>query len=648
MAYWDGAGDAESYVQNDCAALRQRFESSRRFLERMEWLYDRRRAPRVHGMRGYNAQNIFNDTSKEQMRRSLFTSNHVKEMVKSFLNRMVRSNIVVNVAMVARDAAEGGRQSNLEQLCQGILSRQLRLTVERKQGTSFIRRMSAFAARRASIAQRIDVKNVNGRAEISWELYDPFNCFFDYGDKPRRVFEDTYLRKDVIEARIKSMGLKVPAYGDWGAKKSDEMLCWTDFWCEYDEDGRVHVDNAILVDGHFVREPTSMDYGRLPISAVCINNGDLEPNAYTYGAGSGVGLPQEYIERIREPFYESLEDTIPQFEDLMSLEMLAAAFASNPPHVLRKVDDRPGMVEVEHEAFGPGATVILPEGWVRDPLQSVAQSLDKFASPTELRAQIERVWPSILFGATSGANESGFLYTQRIDQGQNAIVNPALAVSLALQLGLEEVLYQFRHSGDAEMDLRVKEDPDSEKYTIKTFRAADLPEDGYELAVTVPPMLPNDEYRQVQIFDYALKSGMLDERLALATIGKVQDPESVMQRKRLDRVRNSQPAQEEDILRQMYEEADALAEAADREEDTAERNRLMLAAIRAKRRAKARDQMMDQQAPGFQMQPQSPGQAPAQLPPEANGVMNPSYQRVLAGVAPPGGRPSLEDEDGGF
>ena len=647
MAYW--SGDVTTQLTQECEELRKRFHPSRAFLDRMEDLYDRSRAARQHPIEALLPEKAFNPTDRARMARTLFTSNHVKQMVHSYLDRMERSDIVVNVAMTARDSAEGAKQHLVEQLCQGFLSRMTRSVVDERRGTTFIRRMSAYAMRRGAIVQRVNLtKDEDGKAKVEWDLYDPYNTYYTTGPLPRKFFYDHYERKDVMTRKLAGLGLPPPGGGTWDKAKDDEMVCMTDYWCEYEEDGRLYVDNVIMVAGQLVRVPDShTEFRRMPIHILAMNEGDLEPNASPangYG-GAASGIPDRYAERIREPIYSSLEQVIPQLEDRLSLEQLAEMFRVAPPKKLRRVSpDAADDVRWEYSLWGPDATVVMPDGWDIEMMHMSAQT-----SPvsslivTQHLAQIDRVFPSSLWSASSGANESGWHLYQRIDQAKNAIVSPTLCVAFALQFGLEEFLYQFRLSGDAVMDLQTNDNPDFEKYEIKTFRAADLPDGGHQLNVTVPIELPTDPMAQAQLFNQVIQSGAMDRRKALGKVMFDQDPEGTMQRVLQDQVQGSQPVQDEAVVQYFLDTARALEDAAARMSGQA-RWDVLRAARRYKERANAQEQRLGQ---AFQMQPQLGNPAPAQQPPEARGAENPSMQRALAGVAPPGGRPP-ETADGGF
>lgn len=649
MAYWDG--DYVTRLTKEQDTLRERFKPSRLFLDRMEALYDRSKAARIHPIQGMLPNRVLNDTDKAQMARTLYTSNHIEQMVHSSLNRMERSEIIVNVAIAARDQAEGERQDLLEQLCQGILSRQTRRTVEEHRSTTFIRRMSGYAFRRASVAQRINVtKDARGKVEIAWDLYDPYNTYFDFGSKPRRFFYDHYERKDAMLARLGRMGLPVPRGKQWEDAKDSDMVCMTDYLLEHEENGRVRVDGVITVEGWPVREPTDMDFGRMPVSVICMNNGDLEPNVDIYSSYKGTGgVPDQYIARMREPIYSSLEETIPQLENLLSLEMLGEMFRVAPPRKVKKVGDGADTVAWEYELWGPDSTVIMPDGWDIEMMQMNSQPGNPQGSRGELLAQIERVFPSVLWSASTGANESGWHLYQRIDQGKNAIVGPVLGVAFALQAGLEEVLYQWRRSGDAEMDLRVKEDPDVERYELKTFRAKDLPEHGYELSITVPPELPTDPMAQAQLYQSVITSGAMDEWTAQAKVMLAQNPDGVIKRKLQDAVRNSQEKINEAILKDKWETFEALKDAAARETDKQARFELLKQAKRAEMSATAFEQQITgNPLTGYTDAAQAGKPSPRVQPPEARGAENPSAQRARAGITPPGGRPAQAVQDGGF
>src|SRR3990167_3851606 len=650
MAYW--SGDLQKQLKDQCEALRHRFDPSRRFLDRMEDLYDRQLASRQHPLQAMLPQKKWNPTEQAQMRRTLFTSNHVKQMVHSYLDRMERSDIIVNVAMTAKNSAEGEKQHLLEQLCQGLLSRESKKTVDRRQGTTFIRRMSAFAMRRGSIAQRISLdKDQDGKAVITWDLYDPYNTYYTTGGSPKIFFADRYERKDALLARCASMGLAVPKGQAWDKASDSTFLAMTESWHEYEEGGETYVDNVICVADWPVREPTThKDYGHTPVSVLNMNEGDLEPNASPYdGIVDPVfGIPDRYTERIREPIYASLEYVIPQLEDRLSLEQLGEAFRVAPPKKLKKVGQGSDVIEWEYELFGPDSTVVMPEGWDMEMM-----NLGGNNSPTaslivqQHLEQINRVFASVLWMAESGANESGWHLYQRIDQGVNSIQSPSMCVAVAMQVGLEEIIYQGRRSGDTEIDLRVKKDPSFALYEIKTFKFADLPQDGYELDVRVPPMLARDPMAQGHTFQLYTTSGAMDQRHALAEVMSDQDPDGTLKRILQDKVRNDQSTVNQAISDRNWEAVEDLEDAASREEDRATRIHLRKKALQRKAQAEAFDFSVGMKPmTGYINTAQAGNPAPAQQPPEARGAENPAAQRALAGVAQPGGRPA--STDGGF
>ena len=651
MGYW--SGDLTKQLKDQCDSLRTRFEPNRRFLDRMEGLYSRNEN-RLHPIQALLPNKKWNETEKTQMRRTLFTSNHVEQMTHSFLDRMQRSKIVVNVATTAKNAAEGERQHLLEQLCQGLLSRESRRTVEGNWGTTFIQRMSAFAMRRGSIAQRISLdKDKDGKAIIDWDLYDPYNTYWTTGGKPRIFFADRYERKDAMLALCLAKGWAMPKGKTWDDAKDDQMVGMMEYWCEYVENGETYVDNVISVADWPVREPTDhMDYGHMPTATFNMNDGNLEPNASPRdGVGQAAsGIPDRYLERIRKPIYASLENVIPQFEDRMSLEQLGEMYRIGRIRKWKKSGDGPDTLEVEHELIGPNSDLVLPAGWDLEVVELGGNSPMKSLIVEEHKEQINRVFASVLWSESSGANESGWHLYQRLDQGVNSITSPVMCVAIALQTGLEEIIYQGRRSGETEIDLRVKKDPSFERYEIKTFRFADLPKDGYELEVRVPPMLARDPMAQGQTHQLYITSGAMDHRKSLAEVMEDPDPDGTIKRLLQDKVRNDQSTINQAISDRNWEAVEDLKDAADREEDGETKIRLRKAQMRRKREAQAYDlQIYGAPMTGYTDPSQAGNPAPAQQPPDARGpAQSPPMQRATAGAAQPGGRPPASSDNGGF
>ena len=444
------------------------------------------------------------------------------------------------------------------------------------------------------------------------------------------------------------------AYGKGGFKislqpetKKAQLVLLSELWVEERIDGKTVITSQCFVDNLAATEPrVHPEYSRRPFHVIAMTGQGAAFQATTLnytGKGDGT-VPFQGLEDHARPFYDSIIDNVRISDDVRSMELEAMALGINPPMDI--VENQTGAASgLENQRIGPGTKVIhTPEVMVKA-LEFLTKQLDQFTTPRDLKEERLHVWPSILWGATASANESNILYTSRIDEGENAIVGPALLVATGYERGLETLLHESREKGVVitMAATAAKGRQQGQEHMVQFDARRDIP-DTFGLKVTVPPMLPRDPMKTLQAYQLAIQSGAYDEELAMRDILKHQDPVAVKRRRLRDKIENSQSALDIAEIQRAFDEAEALGYQADKESDPVERARMKRAAAHAMEQAKALEAQKLGQGQPFQMQPQPRTPAPAEQPPEDRGYESPPLQRQMAGVPNPGGRPEMPQE----
>ncbi len=569
----------------------------------------------------------FSEVEQARQRDSSFVTNHVGLMVTSFVNRMERSEPQFDVALLMAEAGEDVKQETTEYFVQGLFNQLQEQYAKTGEVLSFMKELSTSIAETGKACSRVQMVKDGATYKPVWDIYNPLLCYHDLSDYPRRFYADTWDEWARIGYRLEEMGRPVPNLGH----KHEDLVRFTECWIE-DRDpktGAVRVWDGAMVDnamaGHLYERD---EFSSMPIQvlsmgrrrsvvAMALNRGQGGQNG---SGGKDVGM-FDNLAKHAEPFFAPLEHTIPQLNRALSIEMEAAFMAVNPPKWIKQLED--GKVEVDFGRWGPGTTVILPPGLVMETYKSQLDSLQGFMSPQELKNEIERVWPSILWGATATTNESGYLFNQRIDAGLNAIVAPILNIAQSLHMGMESLLEQSR-ARKAKVRLKVKgrSGATQGRWMLKDFDAEkDIPE-SYQLKATIAPMLPEDELRQVQIHQLNIQSGIPME-VSLATTMKVQNPSQMVKKWREEKQADRPEEMDRQYLAYLDDEIEKLKTEANMARSPAERSRRMLKVRVATRQRGLMEQKLMGSAQGFQMQGQPGTPPPSVQPPEERGIQNP-------------------------
>lgn len=641
MAYLTGVGDQEAFIQGDIAHLRQVFLYYQKFLDRMDALIYPVLSQETAQARW--SQVKFSDKETRSQDQSQFISRVIYQMVRSFISRMVRSPIIIDLARMAADDAEAQGQHVVEDHLQGVLNYLNDLANDEERDLNHTSLMAMYAGRYGKIIQAPRVEKIGSEWCYGWDFYHPRNVYHDFGSYPRRAVHEFWNGRAQIEQKLfDTTGKQLPP----GVQGTDNkaLLRYSELWVEEKTPKGVKISRFVLVGDEVVdiREGKASGYERMPFQIITDKGVGAKFQAITQSVqhSTDVRMPFQGIEDHARPFYDSLEDAVRIRDDIASMELQALALGVDPTiHIQAQGGDAGAL---EGQRLGPGVTVITDiERQVKiEAIQLASRVLSDFTTPQLIQAEIDHVWPAVNWGATSGANESGILYNQRIDQAKNAIVAPALLVAIAYRRGFAEILKQ-----EVEQDvsialpaIRTAGRSQGHLQLIDFKARRDIPR-SYGLRVTVPPMLAEDELKTVQIYQLAVTSGGYDEQLAMSTILRHQDAIGVLNRRQMDKMRNSPEALQIAQVFRAHEEARALEADAAREPDPAKRAVKIRAAIWAKMQAKAMDAKLTGAGQAFQQQPEPQGIAPAQQPPEALGGLNPSVQRMTAGVGAPGGRP---------
>jgi len=621
MPYLRGSdADKMDLIKEDDRELWDKYGSWREFITTMDSLASRKRGR--HGIEDINAIRL-SDDMQGQINSTRYTDTQVTRMVDTFLNRLERGSVIIQAGLMADDNADGAQKASVENLCLGWLN-QLNHDTSGS-SLSHVRRMGASAARRGKVIQRISFNKVDGLNRLSWDLYDPINCAHDFTGPPKRFVAHTTHRLSYLQWFMGTMGVEVPAKILRDKKMSDTAVL-KEYWLEdiYDTDTVIY--RAFLIDEEPVGPPVLMPNKRFPIQWVTSNSlGPIEPD-------------MDVISQHAQPFYHSMLHPIINLERLLSMEMFAASLAINPPIVTSSPD---GVETTDEASIGPNTRISKSHDVTIETLQYVTRALDTFSTPDFIRASIQQGWSDALWGLTSGANESGYLYTQRIDAAKTAILPATLLVAKAYEQGFVEALYQSKESNTPlNLSFMSQSGESQGQFHYQKFDPSkDIP-DSFALKVEPPPMLPEDDLAAAQI-NLTLQQGGVSRERALQSSLRISDPRAEMERQWNEEVDLSPEMLQKRLRRRLLEDVE------EAEAEVARTKRGTRKYIHARLELAAAIKSWEDAMGGLSAPPPPPPElnrpAPNVQPPEQLGAMNPDVAAAAANQVSSnlGGRPGI-------
>ena len=621
MPYLRGSdADKMDLIKEDDRELWDKYGSWRKFITTMDSLASRKRGR--HGIEDINAIRL-SDDMQGQINSTRYTDTQVTRMVDTFLNRLERGSVIIQAGLMADDNADGAQKASVENLCLGWLN-QLNHDTSGS-SLSHVRRMGASAARRGKVIQRISFNKVDGLNRLSWDLYDPINCAHDFTGPPKRFVAHTTHRLSYLQWFMGTMGVEVPAKILRDKKMSDTAVL-KEYWLEdiYDTDTVIY--RAFLIDEEPVGPPVLMPNKRFPIQWVTSNSlGPIEPD-------------MDVISQHAQPFYHSMLHPIINLERLLSMEMFAASLAINPPIVTSSPD---GVETTDEASIGPNTRISKSHDVTIETLQYVTRALDTFSTPDFIRASIQQGWSDALWGLTSGANESGYLYTQRIDAAKTAILPATLLVAKAYEQGFVEALYQSKESNTPlNLSFMSQSGESQGQFHYQKFDPSkDIP-DSFALKVEPPPMLPEDDLAAAQI-NLTLQQGGVSRERALQSSLRISDPRAEMERQWNEEVDLSPEMLQKRLRRRLLEDVE------EAEAEVARTKRGTRKYIHARLELAAAIKSWEDAMGGLSAPPPPPPElnrpAPNVQPPEQLGAMNPDVAAAAANQVSSnlGGRPGI-------
>lgn len=495
-------------------------------------------------------------TSSKNMSHSTYVSILIRAAQVTYTNRMDRAEPYIEVALEeVGDEPPGEEQARksaaVERACYGFLNVVNMKAVRQVKATSLLRQLYASSGNPGKIVQFLhNRKKKDGTSDPVWEILDPYSCYHDFEQTPFRFVREYYQKASTIKAQFEALdadgyedGIAVlmnPPKTNDGKLKDVHVV---DHWVALEVAGKPEVWNAMTVEGKclFVRKTR---FKRRPFQIIVTNS---SPRTYqnlgTGGAQQGLSSPtvslthtEERMLHHAEPFWAPLEPTMEQFSEGMSLLMKAVALMVNMPFTHTS--------QTGNQVFGnsklstPGAEITLSKdiGEELEILQVVRQVPDALSVLNYLVSDMERIVPSAIFGQTAAASESGYLYDKRSrDAALVAFADPARAASMAIQMGLEELLEQFREDSMQIKLNAIETNGDSAgKMWFRNFKSSDIP-DSFVMRVRVAPELPDDDAKAAQIASMLKQGGLMDDRMIMSKILGIKDPLATMERIRQGR-----------------------------------------------------------------------------------------------------------------
>lgn len=459
---------------------------------------------------------------------SEFLSPFVKTAVDTYINRMQRGLPVIEVPSSHKTEQDVRNGSMLELFVHGVI-RYLNTKVgSTGMGTGWLRQIYASAACPGKVVGKVQwLKD----GTIDWPILDPYNIYHDFSSSPRRFvheyLDDPQAVQDFV-ALLPDVDLSAEGRGalaEAKRKKKDGgivAVTVTDWWLE-DKRG---VYNAMMVDGHPLLLRKSA-FKRLPFIIVSMNT---MPRRYQrVSGGAKDAMSADFISRHAEPIFASLETTMTQFNEVMSLYLDALNFMVNPVLVIKSMR---GDVTIGNKRLKPGDRIPLTTENFIDVLRGIGEQIPQIDGLIQqLRTDMEHAFPSALRGLTASSAESGFLYTERTDQSKNAIVEHVNGPAVFINMGAQELIQQFREAkGEITLDGHYPRGERQGQFYELNFSYKDLPR-STAMNVVMQPAIPENEAQAVNMAVQLKQSGIaVSDFWLMEHPLRIQDPAAEIER----------------------------------------------------------------------------------------------------------------------
>ena len=574
--------------------------------------------------------------STGNMSNSTYVSIFIRASQVTYVNRMDRAEPYIEVALEETgdqpDNSQARKGAHVERWCYGVLNAADQKAVRQVKATSMKRQLYSTSGNPGKIVQFLHMRQkANGQADPVWEIIDPYNCYHDFDQSNFRFVREYYQSSATVRADYEGLGLKddelytdginILNEKDKKTTEKEREVHVVNHWVVLDRDGdNPEVWETWLVDDTLLFHRKTA-FKRLPYQIFVTN---ASPRTYqnisrgtATGAGTSSVVPDQRILLHAQPFWAPLEPTMEQFAEGMSLLMKAVALMVNHPF---KHMSREGNAVIGNAAMvTPGKEITLSTEDSEDVelLDVIRQVPDALSVLNYLIQDMDRIVPSATFWQTAVSGESGYLYDKRSrDAALVAFADPARACSVALQMGLTELLEQFRESNMQIKLSAIDTNGDSAgKLWYRNFKSSDIPE-SFVMAVRVAPDLPDDDAKAAQIASMLIQAGVMSPQTAMSKILGIKDPIAELARIKQGKVANLEPMVLIDAVESLQREAeDNRLRAADTDKPQFKRLYLFNAARLDEWRMAFEEQL------GTGPQPSAPakqlnGPSPDVLPPE--------------------------------
>ena len=568
---------------------------------------------------------------------SQYVSARMAAIHQNYMGRIISGTIRADAATIADSRAEQESQAGLERWSRGVIAEQDARVFRSARGTSWRKQAASYSScpgkmiNRVHLTESPESPESAGAAMVTWDLLDPMTCMHDFDASPRHFAREFKMARRKARALLWELEMPEPVGIKWDEK---ETLTCVEWWHEEPTGERrnpYRVYRGFLVDEKMAALRES-EFRRIPIVIACINASPGVPIPVRQQTGQeGREMSTEDMLYHAQPLYAALEHIHNIFQDFMSLGMEELAWQLNKPIIVHQEGQK---VTLNPDIFGPGQTLLLPEG-VR-----IQKGLD---GPTignidaVLRAftlivdqEADRVFPSVLFGQ-GGTASSGYQDWLQSSHAGAVFADPTAGIAGLVKNSLIETLEQWKLRDDLTLPLRGKigGGVDAGNVHIEEFSIKDMPKQP-ALEITVSADLPENKQGNMLLAINGVKSGLVDKQMARGSIVNIHDALAVQDRIDQEMVHDSEPMVQERILDSFYQSAEAAEEEAARTTDRVKKVKLLREAYRWRGRAEVYEAALTgavrqpRQGRGIKNPP------PDQLPTEL-GPRNPDQQAAAEG-----------------
>ena len=467
---------------------------------------------------------VASKTELEQQARARYISNEIRTGCDTLINRFEKGSPIFEVGLSTSPDKEQQVQTALvERFLHGVVNSMNQAVVDSRMGAGWEHQVYSFAT---FPSKAIGFSHFLDTGEFKCDLYDPINCYYDIGPHPLRFIHEVILPAKAAVIFLEENKIAVPAeLGKKAREKPNDGVTITKHYLNWWAGGQYALWFSVLVDDVLVGGPRKTAFKRDPITVVSMNTMGRTYQDVGMGEIFKGAIAPNYLLRLAEPWFASVEHTVGQYEEGKSLEMLEWGLTVRPVRLLQSKNGNAWRDVRKDRLNTPGETIEVTDDMIVREVLHQQHPMGENTIMKSLEGNFKNAFPDGLRAGVPFAGASGHFLNILIDQSEVTMTPFTLGAATFIGAVAQELLQQFREA-NGKVSLIVRDRQGSARAYGRShyedFSAADIP-DGTVIKVRLAPMMPHDDLRTTNVFIQTTSSGMYSKRNAM-TRANVEDP----------------------------------------------------------------------------------------------------------------------------